>query len=114
MDLGECASAPASTVGARVDDLAEKRPHDPCHTCEFIIGRAEHHIHNNNVSDENRLLRELEHECIQLAHSEGDQASVHCLNIVQKNIDKIYADISAGERPRQVCNSDLIRSLTRF
>uniref|UniRef100_A0AC34FE05 Saposin B-type domain-containing protein n=1 Tax=Panagrolaimus sp. ES5 TaxID=591445 RepID=A0AC34FE05_9BILA len=102
-DIGECvASSGAPPSGAPKADILA-RPHDPCRTCEFIIGRAEHHIHNRNVTDEKRLLRELEHECIQLAHSEGDQASVACLNLIQKDIDLIFNDINAGKRPRQIC-----------
>jgi hypothetical protein len=113
-DIGECASPtgalftgmpptgfPSRAPKAIPDIFA--RPHDPCRTCEFIIGRAEFHIHNGNVPDEKRLLRELEHECIQLAHTEGDQASVACLNIIQKDIDMIYNDIKSGKHPRQIC-----------
>uniref|UniRef100_A0A914Y856 Saposin B-type domain-containing protein n=1 Tax=Panagrolaimus superbus TaxID=310955 RepID=A0A914Y856_9BILA len=107
-DIGECASpsgAPPSRMPPSGAPKAEilARPHDPCRTCEFIIGRAEYHIHNGNVTDEKRLLRELEHECIQLAHVEGDQASVDCLNLIQKDIDMIFNDIKAGKRPRQIC-----------
>uniref|UniRef100_A0A914YYP9 Saposin B-type domain-containing protein n=1 Tax=Panagrolaimus superbus TaxID=310955 RepID=A0A914YYP9_9BILA len=107
-DIGECTAATGAPPSGMPSSGAPKaeilaRPHDPCRTCEFIIGRAEHHIHNGNVPDEKRLLRELEHECIQLAHVEGDQASVDCLNLIQKDIDLIYNDIKAGKRPRQIC-----------
>jgi plasmid stabilization system protein ParE len=110
-EIGECAAftgmpptgMPVSGPPKKTGPEILARPHDPCRTCEFIIGRAEHHIHNGNVPDEKRLLRELEHECIQLAQFEGDEASVHCLNIIQKDIDMIYNDVKAGKRPRQVC-----------
>jgi len=109
-ELGECGGTGAPPTGMpvsggpKVEILAEVLPrHDPCRICEFVMARAEHHLHNGNVTDKNRLLRELEHDCIQLAHSEGDQASVACLNLAQKDIDLIFNDINAGKHPRQIC-----------
>uniref|UniRef100_A0AC34R5I8 Saposin B-type domain-containing protein n=1 Tax=Panagrolaimus sp. JU765 TaxID=591449 RepID=A0AC34R5I8_9BILA len=103
IDIGECAqNVTAQPVTAGFQHVFAPAP-DECHTCEYIIGRAEHHYHNRNVTNENRLLRELEHECIKLAHIEGDQASIKCLDIVRQNIDVIFRDVQNHRRPRDVC-----------
>uniref|UniRef100_A0AC34R2R1 Saposin B-type domain-containing protein n=1 Tax=Panagrolaimus sp. JU765 TaxID=591449 RepID=A0AC34R2R1_9BILA len=74
---------------------------DPCNTCTFIVGRAEHHFKPNET--ENQLKKKLDKECRQLAHHQGQQAADHCLKIIDANIDTIYFDIKAGKRPHQIC-----------
>ncbi|KAE9554465.1 hypothetical protein FO519_002339 [Halicephalobus sp. NKZ332] len=103
IDLGECTAGTGNPpTGGSFIDVFPPAP-DACRTCEFLIGRAEHHMHGRNVTDKDRLERELEHECIQLAHVEGDQAAIQCLDLVRQDIDIIFNDVQAHKHPRQIC-----------
>ncbi|CAJ0586788.1 unnamed protein product, partial [Mesorhabditis spiculigera] len=79
-----------------------QRGHDPCHDCDFIIRQAEHHFHNN-ITDKTALKQELLVECQWLGRREGQQAAAHCTDVVNKQIDKIFADLQAGDRIWQTC-----------
>jgi hypothetical protein len=53
---------------------------------------ALHHFHNH-VTDQTALQNELLSECRRLAAFEGQNASHHCTDVVNANIDKIFADL---------------------
>uniref|UniRef100_A0A914CMU5 Saposin B-type domain-containing protein n=1 Tax=Acrobeloides nanus TaxID=290746 RepID=A0A914CMU5_9BILA len=72
--------------------------HD-CRICEFILALAKHHFHNN-ITDEAALKAQLLAECAHISNS-ADQTT--CKNIVNNNIDKIYADLQAGDNAGQTC-----------
>jgi len=71
-------------------------------TCEIIINIARHHFHNN-ITDKNALQQQLLRECQGLNMTEGQNASLHCRDIVNNNIDAIFADMSTNKSPRQTC-----------
>ncbi|KAK6047664.1 surfactant protein B [Cooperia oncophora] len=72
-----------------------------CQICEHLIAQARHHF-NNNVRNEKALQQELLNECKHLPPQEasGEQT---CIDMVNKNIDKIFSDIQAGDRDGQTC-----------
>jgi len=72
--------------------------HD-CRICEFIIAIARHHF-NNSFTDEGALKAQLLTEC---GHISNTQDQTTCKTIVNGNIDKIYADLQAGDRSGQTC-----------
>uniref|UniRef100_A0AC34GC59 Saposin B-type domain-containing protein n=1 Tax=Panagrolaimus sp. ES5 TaxID=591445 RepID=A0AC34GC59_9BILA len=59
-----------------------KRPQDPCRICDHVIRRAEA---NGNITTSAHLLRQLERECIKLANTDGDDAAISCITMVQTN-----------------------------
>ncbi|CAJ0608010.1 unnamed protein product [Cylicocyclus nassatus] len=73
-----------------------------CQICEHLIAQARHHF-NNNVTNEQALQRELLQECKHLPPNEPASAEQTCINMVNKNIDKIFSDIQAGDRDGQTC-----------
>ncbi|XGW12167.1 hypothetical protein V3C99_013110 [Haemonchus contortus] len=73
-----------------------------CQICEHIIAQARHHF-NNNVTNEKALQQELLNECKHLPPQEGASAEQTCIDMVNKNIDKIFSDIKAGDRDGQTC-----------
>jgi hypothetical protein len=79
-----------------------QRPHDPCRTCDIVLNIARHHFHNN-ITDKAALQAQLLLECQHLAQFEGQEASAHCTQIVNNNMDKIYSDLSTGVSARQTC-----------
>uniref|UniRef100_A0A914CMU0 Saposin B-type domain-containing protein n=1 Tax=Acrobeloides nanus TaxID=290746 RepID=A0A914CMU0_9BILA len=81
-----------------VASAQQPNEHD-CRICEFIIAIARHHFHNN-ITDEAALKAQLLAECGHISNS-TDQAT--CKTIVNNNIDKIYADLKAGDRSGQTC-----------
>uniref|UniRef100_A0A914CLV8 Saposin B-type domain-containing protein n=1 Tax=Acrobeloides nanus TaxID=290746 RepID=A0A914CLV8_9BILA len=70
-----------------------------CRICEFILAIAKHHFHNN-ITDEAALKAQLLAECGHISNSD-DQTT--CKKIVNNNIDKIFADLKAGDRDGQTC-----------
>uniref|UniRef100_A0AC35GG04 Saposin B-type domain-containing protein n=1 Tax=Panagrolaimus sp. PS1159 TaxID=55785 RepID=A0AC35GG04_9BILA len=93
----------AHIVAYKPSAFAEKRLQDSCRTCEYIIRRAENHFANGSFTT-NELLRQLERECIKLANTDGDEAAVACINMVQNNnIAVIYNDVQAHIPAKQVC-----------
>jgi uncharacterized protein (DUF2141 family) len=80
-----------------------QRPHDPCRTCEIIVNIARHHF-NHTVYTKPDLLAQLLVECQHLAQFEGQEASAHCTQIVNQNIDKIFQDMTTpGYSARHTC-----------
>jgi hypothetical protein len=75
--------------------------HNPCRTCDFIVGRAEHHFKPNETAPQ--LQTVLEFECQKLGHIQGQEAADHCKKIIDSNIQTIYTDIKAHKRPHQIC-----------
>uniref|UniRef100_A0A914CLB9 Saposin B-type domain-containing protein n=1 Tax=Acrobeloides nanus TaxID=290746 RepID=A0A914CLB9_9BILA len=81
-----------------VASAQQPNEHD-CRICEFILAIARHHFHNN-ITDEAALKTQLLAECGHISNS-ADQTT--CKAIVNNNIDKIYADLKAGDRDGQTC-----------
>jgi len=63
-----------------------------CRTCEIVMNFALHHFHDN-ITDQMALQTELFNECRRIANIEGQAQAQHCHDIVQNNIDKIFADL---------------------
>uniref|UniRef100_A0A914W433 Saposin B-type domain-containing protein n=1 Tax=Plectus sambesii TaxID=2011161 RepID=A0A914W433_9BILA len=95
-DIKECPQGPV------VKRQKRQNPQDQCRTCEIIINIAQYHFHNN-INDQNALQQQLLIECQHLAQTEGPTASKNCINIVNANIAKIFADMKSGQSPRQTC-----------
>jgi len=70
---------------------------DYCRDCEIIMNLALYHF-NNQITDQNALLSELQRDC-----SQQVQDVDHCLNMVQNNIQRIYRDLQNGMSPRNTC-----------
>ncbi|KAK5972845.1 Surfactant protein B [Trichostrongylus colubriformis] len=65
-------------------------PPSECQMCEHLIAQARHHF-NNNVKNEKALQNELLNECKHLPPFEGPAAEQTCIDMVNKNIDKIFS-----------------------
>jgi hypothetical protein len=87
-DLGPCASM--TTMRPK----RQKRQTNPfeCRTCEAIIAIAYRQFHHGHQSQD-QLQHTLLRECDTLGWVEGPAASQHCTQIVNNNMDKIYADL---------------------
>jgi len=77
--------------------LAALTTADYCRDCEIIMNLALYHF-NNQVTDQNALLAELQRDC-----SQQVQDVDHCLNMVQNNIQQIFRDLQNGVSPRNTC-----------
>uniref|UniRef100_A0AC34R2E9 Saposin B-type domain-containing protein n=1 Tax=Panagrolaimus sp. JU765 TaxID=591449 RepID=A0AC34R2E9_9BILA len=103
-DILVCAGRPTHnppTAAVKIVKKLELPQHDPCNTCTFIVGRAEHHFRPNET--ESQLQKTLDGECRRLGQFQGQQAADHCLKIIDSHMDIIYNDIKAGKRPHQIC-----------
>jgi len=77
--------------------LAALTTADYCRDCEIIMNLALYHF-NNQVTDQNALLAELQRDC-----SQQVQDVDHCLNMVQTNIQSIFRDLHNNVSPRNAC-----------
>jgi hypothetical protein len=101
-DVGECQQK-AMRVPQVLKRQKRQRPHDPCRTCELVVNIARHHFHNN-ITDKAALQAQLLLECTNIAQFEGQEASAHCTQIVNQNIDKIFQDMTTpGYSARHTC-----------
>uniref|UniRef100_A0A914QML7 Uncharacterized protein n=1 Tax=Panagrolaimus davidi TaxID=227884 RepID=A0A914QML7_9BILA len=80
-----------------------KHTQDPSHICNDIIQSAENHFANQSFTS-SQLRRQLEHECIQFSSTDGDEASVACIKMVQNNIEMIYNDVKSQIPSKQICH----------
>uniref|UniRef100_A0AC35U9M6 Saposin B-type domain-containing protein n=1 Tax=Rhabditophanes sp. KR3021 TaxID=114890 RepID=A0AC35U9M6_9BILA len=72
-----------------------------CHSCTFVLGKAEHHFRNG--TSEARLKHELTRECTQLAKRQGNAAGQACLKEITLTIDILYADFEKGLQTCDIC-----------
>uniref|UniRef100_A0A914PYV3 Saposin B-type domain-containing protein n=1 Tax=Panagrolaimus davidi TaxID=227884 RepID=A0A914PYV3_9BILA len=79
-----------------------KRTQDPCRICNDIIQRAENHFANQSITAP-EFRRQLERECIQLSSTDGDEASVACIKMVQNNFEFIYYEVQSQIPSKQIC-----------
>jgi len=105
MDLGVC--VPATTGMPRREKRQATTPpmHDPCRTCEIIIGIAKRHFHNN-ITDQNALKTQLELECQNLAmHGFSAQEVAGCIKVVDDNIVAIFTELknNPNANPHKIC-----------
>uniref|UniRef100_A0AC35UAB7 Saposin B-type domain-containing protein n=1 Tax=Rhabditophanes sp. KR3021 TaxID=114890 RepID=A0AC35UAB7_9BILA len=94
-------SAVFAMTYAQTSVAPNKKPWTKCQICHHIIAHAEKHFHAGEP--EAGLLHELTRECIRLSHEDGQTAGQHCLTIVHKYIDQIFADFNKKETPCQIC-----------
>uniref|UniRef100_A0AC35GUG3 Uncharacterized protein n=1 Tax=Panagrolaimus sp. PS1159 TaxID=55785 RepID=A0AC35GUG3_9BILA len=80
-----------------------KRTHDPIHICNDIIQSAENYFANQSFTS-SQLRHQLEHECIQFSSTDGDEASVACIKMVQNNIEMIFNDVQSQIPSKQICH----------
>uniref|UniRef100_A0A914VVK5 Saposin B-type domain-containing protein n=1 Tax=Plectus sambesii TaxID=2011161 RepID=A0A914VVK5_9BILA len=68
-------------------------PHDPCRTCQILIGIARHYL-NNTVNNQAQLQQVLLQECQQLANHGFSQPEVQgCIAQVNAKIGDIYSEM---------------------
>jgi hypothetical protein len=93
----------------------EKRqqPHNPCRTCEVLIGIAKRHFHNN-FTDQGALKTQLDLECRNLAQHGFTDAEVQgCIALVDGNMPAIYNELvnNPTATPQKIC-TDLKQCMT--
>jgi len=101
MDIGECPQGSMMPMLKR----QKRQAHNPCRTCEIIIGIAKRHFHNN-ITDQGALKTQLDTECRNLANHGFTAAEVaSCIALVDNNMPAIYNELvnNPTASPKKIC-----------